>query len=149
MTPGDSLKSTYRQGVDQVVNKFLFDMRGEGPLTLFFQRKEICQRKANICHGLHVTTISGLYYFGSLMETKMDLVIEVIDSQAFPWKIFSWLNSFFSSLKMSYHRKAFNPVERTFLEDCQYNWSTICEMLLWHNFLAELFIDSEERKNLI
>ena len=79
----------------------------------------------------------------------MDVVIEVIDSQAFPWKIFSWLNSFFSSLKMSYHRKAFNPVERTFLEDCQYNWSAICEMLLWHNFLAELFIDSEERKNLI
>ena len=73
-------------------------MRGGGPLsvlTLFFQRKEICQRKANICHGLHVTTISGLYYFGSLMETKMDVVIEVIDSRAFPWKIFSWLNSFF------------------------------------------------------
>ena len=123
-------------------------MRGEGPLsvlTLFFQRKEICQRKANICHGLHVTTISGLYYFGSLMETKMDVVIEVIDSQAFPWKIFSLLNSFLS-LKMSYNRKALNPVVRTFL---QYNWSTICEMLLWHNFLAELFIDSEERKNLI
>ena len=75
ITPGDSHKSTYRQGVDQVVNKFLFDMRGKGPLsvlTLFFQRKDICQIKANICHGLHVTTISGLYYFGSLMETKMD-----------------------------------------------------------------------------
>ena len=70
ITPGDSHKSTYRQGVDQVVNKFLFDMRGKGPLsvlTLFFQRKEICQRKANICHGMHVTTISGLYYFGSLI----------------------------------------------------------------------------------
>ena len=75
----------------------------------------------------------------------MDVVIEVTDSQAFPWKIFSLLNSFLS-LKMSYNRKAFNPVVRTFL---QYNWSTICEMLLWHNFLAELFIDSEERKNLI
>ena len=28
ITPGDSHKSIYRQGVDQVVNKFLFDMRG-------------------------------------------------------------------------------------------------------------------------
>ena len=95
ITPGDSHKSTYRQWVDQVVNKFLFDMRGS-----LISVNTILPKKGNlpnkgICHGLHVTNISGLYYFGSLMETKMDVVIEVIDSQAFPWKIFSWLNSFF------------------------------------------------------
>ena len=28
ITPGDSHKSIYRQGVDQAVNKFLFDMKG-------------------------------------------------------------------------------------------------------------------------
>ena len=96
ITPGDSHKSTYRQGVDQVVNKFLFDMRGS-----LISVNTILPKKGSMSKkGKHLPWIACDHHlrallFGFIDGNKMDVVIEVTDSQAFPWKIFSLLNSFF------------------------------------------------------